>query len=236
MGERIGYARVSTRDQNLDMQLADLKAAGCVKIFQEKVSGVRQRPQLEECMKYLREGDTLVVWKLDRLGRSLSDLINRFSWLSEHKVALLSLKDNIDDSEPSGRLVEHIFACLAEFERDLMIERTSAGRKAAKKRGVKFGRPVANKSPKSKTVAMLYKQEGLGVRDIMQQLSIKSSSTVYRFLRMEGIEPNRLKKKQKDNLSKSLRKSLKEVKEAQNGRGKLLSWDEFNENMKEDKK
>lgn len=235
MGERIGYARVSTRDQNLDMQLADLKAAGCAKIFQEKVSGVRQRPQLEECMNYLREGDTLVVWKLDRLGRSLSDLIERFSWLSDHKVALLSIKDKIDDSKPSGRLVEHIFACLAEFERDLMIERTSAGRKAAIKRGVKFGRPVANKSPKSKTVAILYKQ-GLGVKEIMLQLSIKSSSTIYRFLRMEGIEPKRLKKKQKDNLSKSLRKSLKEVKEAQNGRGKLLSWDEFNEKMKEDKK
>lgn len=196
MGERIGYARVSTRDQNLDMQLADLKAAGCVKIFQEKVSGVRQRPQLEECMKYLREGDTLVVWKLDRLGRSLSDLIGRFSWLSEHKVALLSVKDNIDNSEPSGRLVEHIFACLAEFERDLMIERTAAGRKAAKKRGVKFGRPVIKNSPKSRTVAMLYKQ-GLGVKDIMQQLSIRSSSTVYRFLRMEGIKPRRLKRKLK---------------------------------------
>lgn len=198
MGERIGYARVSTRDQNLDMQLADLKAAGCVKIFQEKVSGVRQRPQLEECTKYLREGDTLVVWKLDRLERSLSDLIDCFFWLSEHKVALLSIKDNVDDSEPSGRLVEHIFACLAEFERDLMIERTTAGRKAAKKRGVKFGRPVIKNSPKSKTVAMLYEQ-GLGVRDIMLQLSIKSSSTVYRFLRMEGIKPGRLKRKWNNN-------------------------------------
>lgn len=196
MGERIGYARVSTRDQNLDMQLTDLKAAGCVKIFQEKVSGVRQRPQLEECMNYLREGDTLVVWKLDRLGRSLSDLITRFTWLSNHKITLLSIKDNIDDSEPSGRLVEHIFACLAEFERDLMIERTAAGRKAAKKRGIKFGRPVIKNSSKSRTVAMLYKQ-GLGVKDIMQQLNIKSSSTVYRFLRMENIEPKRLIRKSK---------------------------------------
>lgn len=204
MGERIGYARVSTRDQNLDMQLTDLKAAGCVKIFTEKASGVRKRPVLDECLQYLRDGDTLVIWKLDRLGRSLKDLINRFCWLSNHGVALFSIKDNVDASTASGRLVMNVFASLAEFERDLLIERTTAGRKAAQKRGVKFGRPVIKKSPKSRTVAMLYKQ-GLGVRDIMQQLSIKSSSTVYRFLRMEGIEPKRLKKNRNDNLSKSLR-------------------------------
>lgn len=191
MGERIGYARVSTRDQNLDMQLSDLRAAGCTKIFQEKASGVRQRPRLEECLSYLREGDTLVVWKLDRLGRSLKDLINRFCWLSEHKIALLSIKDNIDASSASGRLVMNVFASLAEFERDLLFERTSAGRKAARKRGVKFGRPVVKRTPRSQAVALLYKQ-GLSVKDIMQQLSIKSSSTVYRFLRLEGVEPKRL--------------------------------------------
>ena len=196
MGERIGYARVSTRDQNLDMQLADLKAAGCVKIFTEKASGVRKRPVLEECLQFLREGDTLVIWKLDRLGRSLKDLINRFCWLSDHKVALFSIRDNIDASTASGRLVMNVFASLAEFERDLLIERTSAGRKAAMKRGVKFGRPVVKNTPKSRTVALLYKQ-GLGVRDIMQQLGIKSSSTIYRFLRMENVEPKRVIRKNK---------------------------------------
>lgn len=194
MGERIGYARVSTREQNLDMQLADLKKAGCTKIFQEKASGVRQRPELEACLDYLREGDTLVVWKLDRLGRSLKDLINRFCWLNEHKVGLLSIKDKIDASTPSGRLVMNVFASLAEFERDLLIERTAAGRAAAMKRGVKFGRPPAQKTPKSKSAAALYR-EGLSVKEIMQQLNIKSSSTIYRFIRMEGMEPHRENKK-----------------------------------------
>lgn len=190
MGEKVGYARVSTRDQNLDMQLSALKNAGCTRVFQEKASGVRQRPVLEECLKYLREGDTLVVWKLDRLGRSLHDLIDRFCWLDKHGVALLSIEDKIDNSTPSGRLVMNVFASLAEFERDLIIERTTAGRVAAKKRGVKFGRHHVDKSPKAKSVLALYK-EGLTVKEIMQNLNIKSSSTVYRFLRMEGAEPKR---------------------------------------------
>jgi DNA invertase Pin-like site-specific DNA recombinase len=177
MGERVGYARVSTRDQNLDMQIAALESAGCTKIF-------------EECLDYLREGDILVVWKLDRLSRSLHDLINRFSWLSSHKIALMSIKDNIDVSTASGRLVMNVFASLAEFERDLLLERTSAGRIAAMKRGVRFGRPEAKKTSRSKSTVALYR-EGLSVKDIMQQLNIKSSSTVYRFLRMEGMTPKR---------------------------------------------
>ena len=200
MGELVGYARVSTRQQNLDMQLAALQDAGCTKIFQEKVSGVKEkRPVIEECFQYLREGDVLVVWKLDRLGRSLKDLINRFSWLSSHNVSLLSIKDNIDASTASGRLVMNVFASLAEFERDLLIERTTAGRNAAIKRGVKFGRPVAKKTPKSKSIVGLYK-EGLEVKEIMQQLGIRSSSTVYRFLRMEGVSPQRLKIKNQLNV------------------------------------
>lgn len=191
MGERVGYARVSTRDQNLDMQITALEEAGCTKVFEEKISGVQKfRPELEACLNYLREGDTLVVWKLDRLGRSLQDLINRFCWLSNHKIALLSIKDNIDASSVSGKLIMNIFASLAEFERDLLIERTSAGRKAAMKRGVKFGRHPINESSKAKSVAVLYK-EGLTIKEIMLNLSIKSSSTVYRFLRMEGLTPKR---------------------------------------------
>lgn len=191
MGERVGYARVSTRYQNLDMQISALESAGCTKIFEEKISGARkQRPELEACLDYLREGDILVVWKLDRLSKSLHDLINRFSWLSSHKIALMSIKDNIDASTASGRLVMNVFASLAEFERDLLIERTSAGRIAAMKRGVRFGRPLAKKTSRSKSTVALYR-EGLSVKVIMQQLNIKSSSTVYRFLRMEGVTPKR---------------------------------------------
>ena len=132
----------------------------------------------------------LVVYKFDRLGRSLSDLLNIISELHEKGVEIISLKDNIDTSNSSGKLMMHIFASLAEFERDLIIERTQAGRKAAMARGKKMGRPKLKRNKRARAAAMLY-AKGMGIDDIQSQLNIKSKSTVYRYLRLEGIEPSR---------------------------------------------
>ena len=187
---RIGYARVSTREQHLDMQLTALKDAGCERIFQEQVSGVGERTELQTAMQYLRDGDCLVVYKLDRLGRSMKDLLAIIEQLQQKNVSLISLRDNIDTYSTTGKLVMHIFAALAEFERDIIRERTGEGRAAAMKKGVKFGRPKNEKNDKATACANLYRS-GMTVPQIMQQLSIKSKSTVYRFLRQGGVEPNR---------------------------------------------
>ncbi len=186
----IGYARVSTREQNLDMQIAALKKAGCGKIFSEKVSGVKERPVLKECLNYLREGDTLVVYKFDRIRRSLKDLVNIFSDLNKRGIMLTSIDDNVDASSPSGKLMMNIFASLAEFERDIIIERTQAGREEARRQGRSLGKQkgAGIKQDKVDACADLYRQ-GLAIEVIMQQLGIKSKSTVYRYLRMRNLEP-----------------------------------------------
>lgn len=187
---KIGYARVSTKDQNLDLQLAELAKAGCEKVYSEHKSGLKERIKLAEAIKYLRKGDTLIVYKFDRLGRSLSDLLSIISELHDKGVEIHSIKDNIDTSSTSGRLMMHIFASLAEFERDLIVERTQAGRRAAMAKGKKMGRPKQKRNKKAKATAMLY-EKGLGIDDIQKQLGIKSKSTVYRFIRMEGLKPTR---------------------------------------------
>lgn len=187
---KIGYARVSTKDQNLDLQLAELEKAGCEKVYSEHKSGIKARLELAEAIKYLRKGDILVVYKFDRLGRSLSDLLNIISELHEKGVSIQSLKDNIDTSSTSGKLMMHIFASLAEFERDLIVERTQAGRKAAMAKGKKMGRPKLKRHTKSKATVSLYKN-GMTIDEIQKQLGIKSKSSIYRFLRIEGIEPTR---------------------------------------------
>ena len=186
---KIGYARVSTRDQNLDMQLSALHGAGCERIFQEKASGVKERPELERCLQSLRSGDTLVVYKLDRLGRSLKNLVEIVDDLTRRGVAITSIKDNIDASTATGRMMINLFATLAEFERDMIAERCQAGRKAAKERGVRFGRkPGAKKiQEKARAAAALYK-EGMTIPAIMQQLNIKSRSTVYVYLKQEKVK------------------------------------------------
>lgn len=190
---KVGYARVSTKEQHLDMQLAALTDAGCERIYTEKVSGVGERIELQAALQFLRDGDCLVVYKLDRLGRSMKDLLGIIEQLQNKKVNLVSLKDNIDTSSTAGKLVFHIFASLAEFERNLIKDRTSEGRVAAKKKGVKFGRPKQQRNDKATACANLYRS-GMTVPQIMQQLSIKSKSTVYRFLRKGGVEPNRGKR------------------------------------------
>ena len=138
----IGYARVSTEDQNLDLQLDALKEAGCKKIFQDKISGVKEdRDGLLQVLDIVRPGDTLVVWKLDRLGRSLQHLISVVDDLKEKDIFFRSLKENLDTSSSTGKLIFHIFGALAEFERDIIRERTMAGLAAARARGRVGGRP-----------------------------------------------------------------------------------------------
>lgn len=153
----IGYARVSTQDQNLDSQLDALNKAGCQQIFEEKITGKQKdRPELSICLRTLREGDVLVVWKLDRLARSLKDLVEIISDLDERKVGFKSLTESIDSTSAGGKLIFHIFGALAEFEHNLIRERTLAGLAAARARGRKGGRkPALSDNDVKKAAAML---------------------------------------------------------------------------------
>jgi DNA invertase Pin-like site-specific DNA recombinase len=154
---RIGYARVSTEDQNTSLQIDALKNAACEQLFQEKVSGKsKDRPELETCLKVLREGDTLVVWRLDRLGRSLEHLVQIVHELENRKIGFQSLTEAIDTTNAGGKLIFHIFAALAEFERNLIRERTIAGLKAARARGRIGGRKAKlSNADTRKAAAML---------------------------------------------------------------------------------
>jgi DNA invertase Pin-like site-specific DNA recombinase len=153
----VGYARVSTQDQNSDFQVDALKKAGCEQIFQEKCTGkLKERPELSLCLRTLRKGDSLVVWKLDRLARSLKDLVEIVQDLHGREVGFRSLTESIDTTSSGGRLVFHIFGALAEFEHDLIRERTMAGLDAARARGRRGGRrPVMSVSDVRKAAAML---------------------------------------------------------------------------------
>lgn len=187
----IGYARVSTRDQELALQLDALAAAGCTTLFQEKVSGAKaDRPELRKMIDQLREGDVVVVWKLDRLGRSLRDLVNLVTEIQHKGAGLKSLTDHIDTTTPQGKLTFHLFASLAEFERDIIRERTKAGLEAARARGRKGGRPKGlTKEAKDKAMLAetLYKQEDMSIREMCQHLSI-SRSTLYKYLRSRDVQ------------------------------------------------
>ena len=186
----IGYARVSSREQHLDMQLTALRDKGCQTIFQEKVSGIRQRPELEKCLSFLREGDTLVVYKFDRLGRSLKNLLEIFDSLHNRGITLISIKDGIDGNSNTGKLMMTLMAALAEFERSVIAERCSAGRKDAQLKVKILGRAPGINQNKIDAVVGLYKQ-GMGIEPIMQQLGIKSKSTVYRYLNIRKIKLDR---------------------------------------------
>jgi len=141
---KVGYARVSTRDQEAHLQTDALTQAGCERIYEEKASGAqRDRPELHNALEYLRAGDVLVVWKLDRLARSLRQLIETVEDLQERGIGFISLTEGIDTTSAGGKLVFHIFGALAEFEREMITERTKAGLNAAKARGRKLGRPTA---------------------------------------------------------------------------------------------
>lgn len=187
---KVGYARVSTREQNLNMQVAALEEAGCGKIYEEVVSGAKaDRPILNNLIKQLRPHDVLVVWKLDRLGRSLKNLIELVQQLMQNQIGLCSLNDPIDTTTSQGRLVFNIFASLAEFERDVIRERTQAGLNAARARGRHGGRPkgLAKKSEATACAAeTLYKEKKLSVVEICKKLSI-SKSTFYKYLRYRNV-------------------------------------------------
>jgi len=188
---KIGYARVSTRDQNLDLQVDALKAAGCERVYQDVASGAKtSRPALEELLGQLRAGDVLVIWKLDRMGRSLKHLVELVGSLIERKVGLLSLNDPVDTTSAQGRLVFNLFASLAEFERELIRERTQAGLSSARARGRIGGRPSGLSSQAEATALAaetLYRERKLSVAAIAQKLHV-SKSTLYSYLRHRGVE------------------------------------------------
>lgn len=187
---KIGYARVSTRDQTLSMQVDALKEAGCAIVHEEVASGAKTaRVVLDEIMRNLRAGDTLVIWKLDRLGRSLRHLIHLTTQLVEKKVGLISLNDPIDTTTAQGRLNFGIFASLAEFERELISERTQAGLKSARARGRKGGRPkgMSKEAQEKATIAeALYINGTITVKKIAEQLDI-SKTTLYLYLRSRNV-------------------------------------------------
>jgi len=180
--ENDSYARVSTGDQDAQLQHDALTAAGCYRIFTDTASGALQsRPELDKLLDQLRPGDTLVVWRLDRLGRSIRHLIDQLSELQDRGIEFRSLHENIDTSSPGGRLVFHIFASLAEFERDLIRERTNAGLAAARARGRTGGRPPRLTPDQVTTAKKLYEQQDMTVAQIGEILGV-SRSTIYRAL------------------------------------------------------
>ncbi|PRY05607.1 recombinase family protein [Paraburkholderia sp. BL25I1N1] len=175
----IGYARVSTVEQTLDMQRDALEEAGATCVYQDTASGKSaDRPELTHCLKALREGDTLVVWRLDRLGRNLQDLIRIVNDLEQSGIKFKSVKESIDTAGPAGKLVFHLFAALAEFERELVRERTVAGLDAARARGRKGGRPRLLGAKDTRAALVMMKNRELSVAEIARRFGV-SRSTLY---------------------------------------------------------
>lgn len=182
----IGYARISTDDQNLALQHDALTAAGCEKIYEDRISGARtERPGLTLALEVARAGDTLIVWRLDRLGRSLKDLIALAERLEQQKVGLKSLKEMLDTTSSGGRLIFHMFGALAEFERDLIRERTQAGLSAARARGRLGGRPKLLSPDKRKLAVQLYRAKEHSIVEICRLMGI-SKPTLYSYLAEAG--------------------------------------------------
>ena len=182
MGKRIGYARVSTDDQNLDLQRDALALAGCSVVYEETISGKSaDRPELEHCLKALRSGDTLVVWRLDRLGRSLPDLVGIVSSLEREGVAFESITERIETTSAAGKLIFHVFAALAEFERNLIRERTRAGLAAARARGRKGGRKPALDDRQVREIRALLRDPEIQVTDVARRYGV-SRTTLYRYV------------------------------------------------------
>jgi DNA invertase Pin-like site-specific DNA recombinase len=177
---RIGYARVSTAEQNLDLQLDALKAAECKRIYEEHVGGKNaERAELVNCLKALRAGDVLVVWRLDRLGRSLPDLVRVAGELEHRQIGLESLTEKIETVSSTGKLVFHVFAALAEFERNVIRERTMAGLKAARARGRLGGRPEKLSIKDKQQIRVLLKDPAVRVKDIAKRFGV-SVATLYK--------------------------------------------------------
>jgi DNA invertase Pin-like site-specific DNA recombinase len=177
----VGYARVSTEEQSLALQLDALKKAGCEQVFTDKISGTRvERPGLNQALTHLRDGDTLVVWKLDRLGRSVKGLVDLVAELERRGVQFKSLTDGIDTSTPAGRFFFHVMASLAQMERELIQERTKAGLAAARKAGRVGGRKRSMTETKLKAARRLL-ADGTLPKDVAQSLGV-SVPTLYRWL------------------------------------------------------
>jgi DNA invertase Pin-like site-specific DNA recombinase len=176
----IGYARVSSHDQNLHLQIDELKKAGCSKIFSDKMSGMKKsRPGLDDALSYMRKNDTLVIWKLDRLGRSVNGLISLVEKLKQEGIHFQSITDGIDTATPAGRFFFHVMASLAQMERELLIERTKAGLAAARERGRVGGRKRSMTESKVKAAKKLL-YEGMSATDVAENLGV-SIPTLYRW-------------------------------------------------------
>jgi DNA invertase Pin-like site-specific DNA recombinase len=188
---KIGYARISTRDQSLESQVDALKSAGCEKIYQEIASGAKtERRVLDELMHNIRAGDTLVIYKLDRLGRNLAHLLKVIAELKDKEVFIISINDPIDTTTPQGMLMFSLFGMVAEYERAMIIERVNAGLKAARARGRLGGRPKGlpkGAEAKAQIAKTLYLNGNNSISTITSQLGI-APSTFYRYLRHVGVE------------------------------------------------
>lgn len=178
----VGYARVSTRDQNPAAQIEALKAIGCDRVFIEKLSGAnRDRPELKAALDYLRLGDTLVVWKLDRLARSVRQLVETAADLATREIGLRVLTQQIDTTSAGGRLIFHVFAAVAEFERELMLERTHAGLASARAANRRGGRPKALDEAQIRRAKAMLADPMITVEEVAQQLGT-APSTLYRYI------------------------------------------------------
>jgi DNA invertase Pin-like site-specific DNA recombinase len=178
----VGYARVSTRDQNPAAQIEALKAIGCDRVFIEKLSGAnRDRPELKAALDYLRVGDTLVVWKLDRLARSVRQLVETAADLATREIGLRVLTQQIDTTSAGGRLIFHVFAAVAEFERELMLERTHAGLASARAANRRGGRPKALDDAQIRRAKAMLADPMITVEEVAQQLGT-APSTLYRYI------------------------------------------------------
>jgi DNA invertase Pin-like site-specific DNA recombinase len=179
----IGYARISTTDQTLDLQKDALQGAGCDRIFTDTASGAKaERTGLDQALSHIRTGDTLVVWRLDRLGRSLKHLIETITALNNRQIGFKSITESIDTTSSGGKLIFHIFGALAEFERDIIRERTQAGLTAARARGRKGGRPKALTPKKAQQALTLYDNKNYTIEEICRTLNI-SRATLYRYIK-----------------------------------------------------
>lgn len=185
---KIGYARVSTDDQTLDLQVDALQSAGCERIYREHASGrSADRLELKQCLHALREGDTLVVWRLDRLGRSMKDLINTVTKLETDGVAFCSVTENLDTSTPTGKFIFHVFASLAEFERNVIRERTNAGLKSARARGRVGGRPSKLSDEDKDMICQLMGDNNNSPIRIAKRFKV-SKSTIYKTVRDKAVQ------------------------------------------------
>jgi DNA invertase Pin-like site-specific DNA recombinase len=186
---KIGYSRISTQEQNEALQVDALKDAGCEKVFTDTMTGSKfERDGLDEALAYLRSRDTLVVWKLDRLGRSLQHLITTLNSLQEREIGFISLTENIDTTTPGGKLIFHVMGALAEFERDLIRERTNAGLAAARARGRVGGRPrKLQTTGKAALARRMFADKSNSIQEICSMIGI-SRATLYRYVK-ETISP-----------------------------------------------